>query len=1701
MTTSAEANPNMTENRVPETANASAGALPAPTEVELITAINEEMATINGELKLKIEELSRANSDLFNLIASTNVGVIFLDLLLQVKRFTPRATELFHLIENDIGRPFGHIAHRIRSGATGTRPLEMASQVCATQEQVEEVVQGDNDRWYILRLFPYRTLDNVVDGVVITFIDITDWQRAEHELQQRQQQHFQARLLDAVEQAVIATDLNGQITYWNRFAESLYGWPADAAVGRHILEVTSPATTQEQAATLMARLQRGASWSGEFLVQRRDASSFLALVTDSPIYDANGVLCGMVGVSLDITARKQAEEALRESEERYRALFTTMDEGFCVIEMIFDEEDQPLDYRFLEVNPAFHRFTGLEDAVGKTARQLVPTLETHWFEIYGHVARTGEARRFIEGSAAMGRWFEVYAFRFGGPESCCVALLFTNITERKQAEEALRASEAQLNAILYNIPASVYLLTPDHRYLLVNRVFEQENNITNAEIYGQSIYDRWPPAVAEALVANEQRALAAKAPITTEESAPRAGETHYYATIKAPLLNETGEPSAIIGISTDITERKRAEHNQQFLLTLDVQTRLLDDAAAIMATAAQHLGSYLDVAHCTFNEIALDSDQGVVLAHWRRSDHLPDLTGPYTPSSTMGDQIISDLAAGQSVLTTDVTTDPRTAARAARYAAIGVQSIVRVPFHLKGHWLAVLTVAAEQSRIWRQDEIHLLEDVNARIWPLVIKARAEAALHISEERLRLATEAGGVGIFDHDLITNQTEISELYADILGISPAAVVTRETWLACVHPEDRSLVTAIWEQSRATGVSYYYECRIVRPDGALVWIEVNALVAQDETGRGIRITGAIRDITERKQTALHQQFLLDLNAALRTVNDPTAIQQIVVERLGQYLGASRCRFNAIDPAADKAILLAAWSQPGLPPPTAVMPLSAYTPPDYIADAQAGRPLVIADATNDRYAERAQSILLAQGFPAMIRVPCLRNKAWVASLHVAQTTPRHWRADEVQLVESVVHHFWPLVEKARIEEALRRQEEFLRQIADNVPGLVGYLGADERYRFVNATFETWFQRPRQQIIGSTVHDLIGEEERVRLGAYRQQALAGETVSYETDFAYPDGVTRTVLGRYQPDTTTDGAVLGFYIFFMDITERKRAEEALRQSEETARQRLAELEAIYDTAPVGLCVLDRELRWVRINERLAEINGLPATAHIGRSVRQVLPNLAPTAEPLMRTILETNQPLLNVELQGETPAQPGVARTWLEHWFPLHDTDRSVIGINVVAEEITERRRQEHHQQFLSELGMNLRLLSDTDAILAQLVTHLGEYLQAAGCRVNEIDWRNDQFTLQKDWVAADAPWPLVRTPGVYPLTELAPPAVLAELQAGRTVVVANTMTDARTAPVADDYQTQQVNSFIGVPIFQQGQWRATLSIKGHRERHWRQDEIDLVETVAGQLASLLEKVRAEEALRQLNATLDLRVRERTAALELANQELARSNRDLEQFNYAVAHDLRSPLRGVHNLAQWISEDAAAVLPPPSKKHLVQLQGRVKRLEQMLDDMLAYARIGRVHYPVEEVDTHHLVDNLFELLAPPPGFTVAAVALPTLVTLRTPLEMVMLNLLSNAIKHHHQPEIGHVQVAARQVGEWIEFCISDNGPGIAPEYHERIFGMFQTLKPRDQVEGSGIGLALVKKTLESYGGRIWLESAGRQGTTFYFTWPKGVQDT
>jgi PAS domain S-box-containing protein len=261
-----------------------------------------------------------------------------------------------------------------------------------------------------------------------------------------------------------------------------------------------------------------------------------------------------------------------------------------------------------------------------------------------------------------------------------------------------------------------------------------------------------------------------------------------------------------------------------------------------------------------------------------------------------------------------------------------------------------------------------------------------------------------------------------------------------------------------------------------------------------------------------------------------------------------------------------------------------------------------------------------------------------------------------------------------------------------------------------------------------------------------------------------------------------------------------------------------------------------------------------------------------------------------------------------------------------------------------------------------------------------------------------------------------------------------------------------------------------------------------------------LNPIETDEGTMVLAAITDISERVK-AGRQLAEHrdELERSNKELATFAYVASHDLKSPLRGVVQLTTWIEEDLREQKFETIPEYIQLLQSRIRRLVNLLDDLLAYSRAGRVEGGLAQVAVGELARDLFELQSPPPGLALELPGdLPCFTTLVTPFEQVLRNLFSNAIKHHDRPT-GRIALSCTAAGDrFYEFNVTDDGPGIPPQYHERVFGMFQTLQPRDEVEGSGMGLALVKKVVETYGGEASIVSDGSRGCSVRFTWPRNI---
>lgn len=225
-------------------------------------------------------------------------------------------------------------------------------------------------------------------------------------------------------------------------------------------------------------------------------------------------------------------------------------------------------------------------------------------------------------------------------------------------------------------------------------------------------------------------------------------------------------------------------------------------------------------------------------------------------------------------------------------------------------------------------------------------------------------------------------------------------------------------------------------------------------------------------------------------------------------------------------------------------------------------------------------------------------------------------------------------------------------------------------------------------------------------------------------------------------------------------------------------------------------------------------------------------------------------------------------------------------------------------------------------------------------------------------------------------------------------------------------------------------------------------------------------------------------------------RELKQANADLEEFSYVASHDLKSPLRGIADLVQWIREDLGDDVPTAVKKNLDRIAVRIQRMERMIGDLLAYARAGRSDVELELVDPQALIDGILDMLVIPPGFTVhVRVDAAPFKTARIPLETVLRNLINNAITHHDRTQ-GRIDIRVSEDDSDCVFSVADDGPGIPLKSQARIFKLFQTLSAQAQ-EHSGIGLALSKRLVEVHGGRIALDAAdGARGARFQFWWPR-----
>jgi len=579
-------------------------------------------------------------------------------------------------------------------------------------------------------------------------------------------------------------------------------------------------------------------------------------------------------------------------------------------------------------------------------------------------------------------------------------------------------------------------------------------------------------------------------------------------------------------------------------------------------------------------------------------------------------------------------------------------------------------------------------------------------------------------------------------------------------------------------------------------------------------------------------------------------------------------------------------------------------------------------------------------------------------------------------------------------------------------------------------------------------------------LRALRGEPVQGDVIEVEP-FDEP-GSRRIIINAAAAVRSASGAIVGAVIAQTDITGMKRTERALRQSEDRVRQQLAEIEGIYDAAPLGMCTFDEDLRLVRINGRLAAMNGLPAAQHVGRTAAEVLPALANAAVKLAQAVLRTGLPIRH-EVCRETPAQPGVQRVWDESWYPLKDSSGAVLEIGVMVDDITERRQIEHA---LRESEEQFRALAEHIPHLAWMCDPAGNvfwynqrWLDFTGTTLDEVrdlGWLHYQHSEHKD-------------------------RVLAEFQSALT----------SGTPFDDTFPLRGADGLY--------RWFLTRAFPLRNAQgsivRWFGTNTDI--TVLSETQQALREAR--NTVQQYAQSLEATVEERTATLRAAVAEL-------EAFSYSMAHDLRGPLRTMAGYAEVISQENPD-LDATTRHYLDRIRAGARRLDRVTQEMLSYARL-REALPLETVSVSDLLADLIEsypnLQASRDQITVDS-PIPRVIGNAAALTQVLSNLVGNALKFVAPGCPPEVRVWGETVAElpdmpvsatgWVRVYIEDKGIGIPPEARGKLFQLFQRFTLPGNYEGVGMGLAMAHKAVERMHGRIGYEPLNPRGSRFWFALP------
>jgi PAS domain S-box-containing protein len=1342
-------------------------------ETGRVTRVIGSVVDISGRKQIE-NSLRESESHLKLAIAAMNGGAWEWDLVTDKVKWSDEMYELFDCRPSDFTPT---VEGWLKTLSTEDRArAEDAIEAVRRGEDAQMIYRATGPdgaaRWLELRGITFHDDQGSPVLLVGITIDITERKLAEEALRESEEK-FSKVFKASSHRIVIATLDEGRYIDVNDAVLHATGYERSEMIGRTGEELQIFAWPEGRD-RLIQELQNGPVRDLEVPLGTKSGGIRTVLMS-ADIITLSGRKC-ILAISNDITERKRTEEALRESEERFRTLADTIPSITWMA-----APDGIITFH----NQRWFDYCGVAPKENDDWTRLVihPDDLERCFAEWTRAGELGcefETEIRLRRSDGQYRWFLIRATpAFDARGS--VAKWFgvaTDIHDRRQAEEALRESEERLSekerfiqSLIDAVPAGIYIYDlKERRNLFTNPRLASQLGYTSDDLTAMGA-DFLP------LLMHPEDWRRALAHFETLREAPdgsvieieyrmkhRDGQWRWIAGREMVFMrNEDGWPSQILGVAQEITERKLAEEdlqraNRRYQITLDALDGYIYEYD-IRANASERSQGLAKLIGFEPEEAAAQLEWWIDIMHPDDRDHFRSEVGK--------------LLAEESAL--------RGEARS---------SIEYRMLHREGHYVDVL------------DRCLVVHDADGRpvqvagvVINITERKRVEEALRENEERLRMAMEAANAGSFDWDIASGVI----VWTPGRHISSRAHNVEQdyqSWRAAVHPQDIDWVEADIAKSLAERRDLYVEYRAIRPDGAVRWVSNIGHAFYNEAGQPARMKGLRIDLTDRKRAeellresegrlrlalegakagvwevkfdpysaywSKEYRDLFGFSEADEATNElwatrvhPDDLQRVVDGNnalLNSDQNEMRQEFRIIHPESGERWILdfvrVRRDQTGRPVSFGGINLDVTgrkRAEDALRESEERFRELVSTIPNVFWIMRPESQAPTYLSPACERLWGRPAKdlngggdKWFDAIHPedrervrkkylaragegdydetyrvvrpdGSTVWVHDRGfpvcDEDGNIRHIVGVAEDITDRKRFEDELRESQRRYAALAEAVPQLVWTAHADGGVDYFNQRWYAYTGTTPDESLNQGWRLLIHPDDRERVEKlWKRSVRVGEHLHFEFRLRGADGACRWFIGRGVPyrderrgattrkhDGENDaagggngvalnggkGRIVKWFGTFTDIHDLKMAEEALRESEEQARRQNAELENIYQATPVGLSLLDRDFRFVRLNETMAKIDGASVSRALGRTAREVTPKMADRLEPVFKRVIKTGRPIMNLEIRAETQRESEGERDWLASYYPVKAADGSVQGIGCVVLDITERKRAE----------------------------------------------------------------------------------------------------------------------------------------------------------------------------------------------------------------------------------------------------------------------------------------------------------------------------------------------------------------------------------------------------------------------------------------